>query len=361
MTLASPNPNPRSGAALREILTSPEDRFVIFDVGARFGAERYWDSLNGIVEFVGFDPDQAACDYENSRAGANQKFYPYAIGGADGERTLNMARFAPSSGFLPSRPQWIERFPISTTDVVRQVTVPTLKLDTFVARHPPGHIDFLKVDVEGAEYEVFDGAQRTFKDCKLLGIKTELWWDPMAKGAKGYAEIDLLLRENGFKFYDLKLHYYARTALPAGRLNVVYEGGKPWGLSMKADPYGQAATGDALYFRDPVGELREGKTTIEWDSKTLMRLAGLYDIFDYGDSALELLETFYDQIAADYDVDALMDSMVPVTDNVVLDYGTYLEHSNWIRHRANEHNFGTCTWTPKPSNYGKRRKALAGK
>ena len=53
---------------------------------------------------------------------------------------------------------------------------------------------------------------------------TEFWWDPVIKGQKAFADIDTLLRDQGFRFFDLDLHRYCRATLPAARLQQEMDG-----------------------------------------------------------------------------------------------------------------------------------------
>ena len=355
MTLQTPNPAPRSGALLREILTDPADRFVVVDVGARGGVEAQWASIRPVTDMLGFDPDPAECERLNAVATGGDRFFPYAVGDRVGTQPFYLTRFPYSSGFRAGRSQWLRRFPISTLDVMRQVEVPTITLDRLAEDEGIRHIDFLKIDTEGSEYEVLSGAGACLRERRVLGVKTELWWDPVIKGQKGFAEIDLFLRGHGLRFYDLQLKRYPRSTLPAGRVRGVI--GTDGSVRVGPGPsYGQAWTGDALYFRDPVGEHHEGRAGPEWDAKTLLRLCGLLDIFDYGDCAIEILEVFRDRLEPACDVDALIDAIVPPVDGQILPYDTYLALSAPVRMAQNARLVPSCRWRPGPTAYGRRRR-----
>lgn len=49
--------------------------------------------------------------------------------------------------------------------------VPTLKLDTFVAEHMPAAPYLIKIDVDGAEEMVLQGAPKALEDCSILIIE----------------------------------------------------------------------------------------------------------------------------------------------------------------------------------------------
>jgi FkbM family methyltransferase len=338
MTLQHPNATPRSSALLGQYLKAETDRFVILDVGARDGAEGLWAPIGPITDILGFEPDRTECDRLNAKnAGSRNRFFPCTLGDRDGPQ-----------------PFYVTRFPFSTLDVIERIEIPTVTLDRFVEEHAVHHIDFVKIDTEGSEYDVLSGGTATLAGRRVLGIKTEFWWDPVIKGQKGFAEIDLFLRAQGFRFFDLQIQRYPRATLPMGRLKGTVRDGAVTLVDDGAS-YGQAWTGDALYFRDPVGEHLEGTRSQDRDTPTLLRLCGLLDIFDYGDSALEILETFYDRLAKDCDVDALMDAMVPPLDGYLLSYDADLKISADVRIARNARVHPPCRWRPGPSAYGRSR------
>jgi hypothetical protein len=78
-----------------------------------------------------------------------------------------------------------------------------------------------------------------------------------------------------------------------------------------------------------------------------LRLCGLFDVYDYGDCAIEILEEFRGQLSQKYDVDALIQAVTPTVAGVVPQYATYLEWSNTIRRQLNQAEFGDAEWQPK--------------
>lgn len=58
-------------------------------------------------------------------------------------------------------------------DTPKEITVPVDTLDHYCEQHAVGHIDFLKVDVEGAELDVFEGAQRMLRESRIDLIQFE--------------------------------------------------------------------------------------------------------------------------------------------------------------------------------------------
>mmetsp|Transcript_20805 Transcript_20805/g.34305 ORF Transcript_20805/g.34305 Transcript_20805/m.34305 type:complete len:339 (-) Transcript_20805:30-1046(-) len=83
---------------------------------------------------------------------------------------------------------------------VKPVQRTTSKLDTLIKNSHLDHIDYLKLDVQGAELMVLSGASETLK--KVTFVQLEVSVIEYNKGGSCWHEIDEILRHNGFHFYD---------------------------------------------------------------------------------------------------------------------------------------------------------------
>ncbi len=321
----------------------PAGRFVFLDVGARSGGETYYAPLAGQLKVIGFDDSGAdecvpgeAIQYEHHTA---------ILAGQEGRRTFFKTTWPYGSGLHRPNMEYFNRLPCrDNLVVVEQLEVETTTLDRFAQGLSDDHVDFIKVDVEGAELEVLRAGSAMLNDKRVLGIKTEFWWDPIFRGQPSFAELDMFLRAHGFYLFDLELHNYQaymRNSLPAGRL---LADSKNWrGALQNVRPdhsrYGQALTGDALYFRDPVSDRVAGRPSIDWDSASALRLCTLFDLFNYGDCAIELLQDFQrHKVVVEFDIEQVIDALTPeVTlasgETVVLKYEEYRSMSEKIRKR----------------------------
>jgi FkbM family methyltransferase len=78
-----------------------------------------------------------------------------------------------------------------------QVDVEMTRMDSFMQKHNLHAIDFLKLDVEGMNYEVLEGFGSYLKNIKA--IQTEGEYKQYWKDQKIYEDIEQLLKTNGFK------------------------------------------------------------------------------------------------------------------------------------------------------------------
>jgi len=84
------------------------------------------------------------------------------------------------------------------------IKVPTATLDVFAEEHSIEHIDFLKIDVEGFELEVLQGAQRLLAEGKIGTILFESNLPVLASIGKKIAPVYELLQTHGYMVSNLE-------------------------------------------------------------------------------------------------------------------------------------------------------------
>ena len=93
--------------------------------------------------------------------------------------------------------------PPASEDRVSEISVETVRLDDYVSRFPLKRVDLVKLDVEGGEREVLQGAStvlakfRPIFICEVLDATTQAW---------GYEarEIIQFLESLGFNWFDIR-------------------------------------------------------------------------------------------------------------------------------------------------------------
>lgn len=88
---------------------------------------------------------------------------------------------------------------------MKTVTVDSVRMDEFMERNGIDHIDFLKLDAEGCNYEVLEGFGSRLKDVRAVHVEGEHYvvW----KGQKLYDDIAALLTSNGFSLIYFQRHF----------------------------------------------------------------------------------------------------------------------------------------------------------
>ena len=96
----------------------------------------------------------------------------------------------------------------------RIITVDSVTLDEFCARQGLERIDLLKVDVQGAEKLVLEGARNLFKSGKVRFVLLEASFVPIYTEQTEFEEILSVMRELGFVLFNL----YDLRHTDAGRI-----------------------------------------------------------------------------------------------------------------------------------------------
>ena len=183
----------------RELGVSPR-AISIVDVGAAFYGERalYGPLMTAkLARLVGFEPDAAQCEIWGEEADLYTRILPFALG--DGRAhpmyiaptgmTSLLEPDAASYGFYTvfaqppfspvcDRPsQWIDTRRLDDVD----------ELD---------RVDFLKIDVQGAELLVLQNGREKLKDCSVVQIEAP--FVRLYKGQPSFGELDAELSRQGF-------------------------------------------------------------------------------------------------------------------------------------------------------------------
>lgn len=205
---------------LRAVLR--EHPLIVVDVGAR-GGPRDLLELKEITRIFGFEPNEAECEplqREFFRAGyVEARYAPVALAGSEGDRRLVITRSAGSISFLEPNLEVTRGYDACgwMTEPIGEVTVRATTLDAFVARERLPWLDFIKLDVQGAELEIIDGGLQTLRDHVTL-LRTEVWFRRFYHDQPLFRDLDRPLEELGF--LPLSIDPYLnnlerfRTALP---------------------------------------------------------------------------------------------------------------------------------------------------
>ena len=221
---------------------------TVLDVGARWGMEASWYALPPLVSLVGFEPDADECARLNEKASAHQRYEPVALGKEDGRVPLTITEEPGCSSLFPPDPSVIERYPLlEVMRPRRQVEVEVTRLATWSERTGCRDVAFMKLDVQGAELAILEGAGSLLDGC--VGLEAEVEFFPLYQGQPLFSELEQFLRARGLLLWRLSnlVHYSEGPSLPRDRDDAVVFNGDP--AMFKAGP-GRLCWANALFFRD---------------------------------------------------------------------------------------------------------------
>lgn len=154
----------RNSMLLTDKYFTARNDLTVLDVGSNFGyLASVWAAsvaLKGNV--MAFEPNRnlfAAIEKTiilNPKFITNFKAFNVAVGSKKGTVTLNASAFSSNTNRMPS--------------AIAQYDVEMIKLDTFVKEQQIEHIDLLKIDVDGIELDILNGAASILKKNRTLVI-----------------------------------------------------------------------------------------------------------------------------------------------------------------------------------------------
>lgn len=184
----------------------------IIDVGAMIvkGILPPYQKLLDSAIVIGFEPNENECHNLNFVMGERHKFFPYVIGDGS-EKTFytcdpafNSSCYEPNFEFLDKFTNLAEVFKV--TD---QTQKQTIRLDDI---EETKGADYLKIDVQGSEVDVFNGADKLLDEITV--VHTEVCFASLYKNQPLFAEIDQHLRNKGFLFHKFTSIVQGRSLKP---------------------------------------------------------------------------------------------------------------------------------------------------
>ncbi len=257
--------------------------FTIANVGSRKispeddYANKGWGVFSPNLTIYGFDADADACEAANADLAARQiswteKHIPLALGKTVGEATLYVTKSPVCSSLYPPNEPYLERFDglieVVGTDFTIDLDITTL--DHVCQTEDIQAIDFLQIDVQGADLDVLQGAAQLLSR-SVLGIQIEVEFTHLYCGQPLFADVDSHLRQHDFTLFDLGVAHRPRSRSPicsSGRM-------------------GQLLWGDGFYLRDLI---RHDYNSPLKTPDQILKLACIADILEFSDYTAELLE-----------------------------------------------------------------------
>lgn len=181
-------------------------RPMIFDVGAHRGetAMAFTKAFPG-AQLYCFEPFPESFDVLK----ANAEVYPDArllnagLSDATGTQVLNVNAGSPTNSLLELDSQASQTWNHEGLKPQGKVECQFYALDDFVCQHQIERIDLLKIDVQGAEYRVLEGASQTMATGRIRAIYLEIIVGPTYVGQWGLGRYLSYLEEKGFRVAGL--------------------------------------------------------------------------------------------------------------------------------------------------------------
>jgi hypothetical protein len=177
----------------------------------------------------------------------------------------------------------------------------TIVLPDFLAEQGAPSPDFIKIDVDGTDFEILRSLDEVLADKSVLGAMLEVTYHGSDEpDFSTFHNTDRFMRAHGFDLFSLTTRPYSHQALPRP-----FQHPYPYGAQTTG---GRIMQGDALYLRD-YGHGRADRDLAGLSDDRLLKLGALYALFGHLDTAGGLLLHFRERLSARIDVDAILDLM----------------------------------------------------
>jgi FkbM family methyltransferase len=255
-----------------------DSKIIILDLGSFEGFSPIWDKLKDKAELIGIDPFEP----EGVRFGKfNRKETTFncIIGDKDQiDVDFYIAENKHASSLLKENQKVVSRYqPGRDGRIIKTEKVNVKEISILLQNQNIKDLDFLKIDIEGAELTVMKNLENLLKN-NCLGIVIECFFQEYHINRPLFSEIELYLRSLGYYVFDISLEKWGRWDNPT-KYPLDHHGNKREGNA-------QVMFGNVLFFKDPI--LNNNINDIE-KIKKLIELADLWDMKDY---AIELKKHF---------------------------------------------------------------------
>ncbi|MBL0048383.1 MAG: FkbM family methyltransferase [Bacteroidetes bacterium] len=220
--------------------------FTVVDAGCRNG----FTDLRGLhdnIHFIGFDP--AVTIQKPSVKFLSEKFFPFGLYSSSG--TFNFfecahpsmssmlevdeALFLAHFGLMNNSKEWLNQLKLTSRSSIKTQT-----LDELAVQEKTTAIDFLKLDTQGTELMILQGAKQLLKERRIKLIKCEVAFVSVYKGQSLFHELASYLYTFGYKLAELQVYPEAKYQHGAAAIE----------LSNFKEQIRYASGGDALFYLD---------------------------------------------------------------------------------------------------------------
>jgi hypothetical protein len=319
----------RDSPSARLLAAALSDRFTLLDIGCSGGIDAGWNLFGEGLHAFGFDPGR----HEIERLAAaerrpNVRYINGFVGLPDGHPAKGAAvdpwRLDPWGRLSAYRTQQLqqeraaaaaplaegaEQEDLMARNLWREAALADparpIHLPAFLDAEGVVDVDFIKIDVDGTDFEILQSLESRLSDPPVLGAVLEVnFFGGPGPQVNSFHNVDRFMRAQGFDLFDLTVRRYALAALPRPYLYPLplasqTTAGRPW-------------QGDALYLRDvgyPFAQSLPGRDASAWSDDKLLKLATLYAMTGLLDQAAELLILSRERLSLRLDIDAALDVM----------------------------------------------------
>lgn len=303
----------------------------LMDVGCSGGIDKILLEMMPGLKVDGFDPLVEEVGRLNGLNLPGHSYWNYFVGAPARENSSNSAHEnsqkegAETTFHLTSAHAAQEVLRLRGTSYTQEIfnagASPTFtdnwtNISEFIRSHGKAVPNFLKVDTDGHDYFVLEGAGDVLESNDLFGVQVECQFHGTpGLGHNTFSSIDELLRSKGFSLFVLETHKYSRADLPQPFV---------WNLFAQTIS-GQIQWGEAVYFRDPTID-DNFRNHLAADENALVNFLRFLLYFDLPDMVAATINSNRSQqgVAIEW-AERVLDEIVPTNLLGARTYSRYLQ------------------------------------
>ncbi len=192
-------------------------KFKIMEIGAHPYGE-FNESFHILLdhfpgsEIYAFELDKEECEKLNKSCKKGMKFFPIALGEKKETRKFYETNMPVCSSLYEPKQKFLELYNNLNTAYLKNTTeIDTISVDKFLKKNNLEHIDFIKIDIQGAELDVFKGGVKTLE--KTLMIVSEVEWVEQYINQPLFGDVSSFLKDQNFMIHKF-LGYGTRSLKP---------------------------------------------------------------------------------------------------------------------------------------------------
>ena len=192
----------------------------ILDIGAAGEIKTNWSFFEPLLNYIGFEPDERSYKslINKKTLCKSYQIKNMALWSKDERISINLTHKITNSSFYLPNKNLLKNFPDPQRfNVVGKVEIDTKKLDDLDIKN----IDFIKLDVQGAELKILEGGKNSLKEC--LGIEVEVSFIEIYKDQPLFGSIYNYAINNNFIFVTFpEIINWKRKSTDAGRSQMAF-------------------------------------------------------------------------------------------------------------------------------------------
>ena len=289
----------------------PRDPFMLIDIGCGGGIDPLWRSFGSRLQALGIDPTVAEVERLTRAETHPGVRYLAAIAGLPSDHPFAQHKqgrgpFTRSPWNRLSTARGVELMQSARAMSASEMTdanlwsAMTLSAEVIVVpeylrKTGISSVDFLKIDVDGADLDILHSFDTAFDDLGILGVGIEVnFFGSALDTDHTFHNVDRFMKGRGFELSGLTVRRYSLAALP---------GRYVWKLP-SATEFGRPLQGDALYLRD-LGSGEYDEFAARLPAAKLLNLVCLFAACNLPDCAADVALRFRDRLR-DCNVDDML-------------------------------------------------------